>query len=221
MEEFRQKSQERRKGDDAAEVTPEALSSLDQDLDEIKQSLKEGDLELQTVKDALRRIAESAGKELFELPSVTKLDAVEEFVVGEKFEVGAKIGDLTIVRLAPNFRKHFLDVKELNVPARDLVTRQLTRGSRDAKIIEAMGQHFETHLAHHYRIIKMGVHGPAHITNGWMNLGYMRSPVDGEIKAVRWHVWDSGINIGIRSAVGTRGEGEDGPRVFGGDLDRA
>ena len=152
--------------------------------------------------------------------TVTDLDAVDEFIVADKFKVGATLGDLTIVRLAPNFRKHFLGVAERNVPARRMPARPLTRGSRDPAIITALGENFETRLAHHHRIMEMGVSGPGHITNGWINIGYLRSPVDHEVKAVRWHVWDSGINIGIRSTVNNRGEGEDGPMVFGGSWDR-
>lgn len=150
----------------------------------------------------------------------TPLGAVERFVVADVIKLGNEIGGIKIGWIGDNFKRHFLDVVEENVPARDLPGNTLAQYARDEPIINALGGTMKdlgpaaTALAHLFGMIPLGPAGPG-LFNGYANIGYAVSPVDQEPWAVFWYVHVGELHVFARPASSPRAW-DGGFRVFGG-----
>ncbi len=197
-------------------ITNEERGALDKRLDDLKRRLREGTLPFQPVMDALQQIIEgkfpSGG--LLEFVSTTSLEAVDTFTTSDKFKVGAVVAGRKIWSLGDNFKTHCLPIIEKDVPAVRWNAWRLAESSRDPAIIATLGEEKAiSKLAYVFQTMELGNDGPS-LTNGWANIAYVPSAVDGELWAVGWYVRAGGWRVEAYPVSGPRGW-SDGRRMFG------
>jgi hypothetical protein len=179
-------------------ITNEERGALDKRLDDLKRRLREGTLPFQPVMDSLQQIIEGkflSGGGLLEFIKATPLDAIDTFIAADKFKVGAFVGGRKISWIGDNFKKHCLPVVEKNVPAVRWNAWRLAKPSRDPAIIATLGNEKATSkLAYVFQVMALGENGPS-LTNGWANIAYIPSVVDGELWAGGWGVGGGGWRV--------------------------
>lgn len=146
---------------------------------------------------------------------------MERFVVAENFKVGNIVGGRPIGFVGPDFRQHFGDVVEENVPARTLYIWEFVKNSLDAPVIKIFDNGIdenpktETHLAHMFQMMELGEQGKG-MLDDCTNFGYKLSPQDELLWVPYWFVrsgkfrveatvasypgcgeseWDSGVRV--------------------------
>lgn len=124
-------------------------------------------------------------------------EGTEIFAVSDYLEEGTKIGDYVVTYIGPNFARHFADVVEENLPALSISTQYVQRREKDAEILKVLGeqQSHKSKMAHLFETLFAGANGPG-LFNGFSNLIYKISPLDGKIYTPHWYIRGNRIGFG-------------------------
>lgn len=126
-----------------------------------------------------------------------EIDPIEQFDVANYLSVGRRFGHLRVTYIGPNFAKHFGAVTEHDVPACLLEVWTLNEWATDAAITAGMNVEPEdgVYLAHMMKVLELGADGPG-LFNGYSNVHYMRSVVDGQLWTPHWYVRGERLGFG-------------------------
>lgn len=140
---------------------------------------------------------------LTRLLGVAPLPGTARFVAAQHFrESVARDARVKILWIGRNFRRNFLGKVEENIRPTEIGIHRLRRAARDTSIIAAIGERYETRLAHLWRLLARqpnGEDGPL-TTRGVPNVFYIRAAtgrlwaVDAVWSGAGWEIGASTID---------------------------
>lgn len=151
-------------------------------------------------------------------PNISKaetvsLEGIQRFEMKEHLTLGKKIGGLAVTYIGPNFLRHFGDMIETDVPARNVEYWTLNEWSLDQPLTEALDAPSPTsYLASLIQILELGPDGPG-LFDGESNVHYHTSDRDNALWTPHWYVRGRRLGFGALPAGDVVGW-EPGDRFF-------
>jgi hypothetical protein len=129
--------------------------------------------------------------------SAMDIEPIDHFDMAGHLKLGCTIGPLRVTYIGPNFAKHFGATTEHDVPACRLEVWTLSEWANDASITAAMNDEPDdgVYLAHMMKVLEVGADGPG-LFNGYSNVHYIRSVVDGQLWTPHWYVRGERLGFG-------------------------
>lgn len=113
------------------------------------------------------------------------LPAIKKFVAKDYFKLDKTPDGVKIDHLGNDFKKHFLNKIEIDIPKTEITVAELIEEARDKEIIAELGGQEETTLAHFWELLKKQPKGEDGVlkTNWRSNIFYIRD-IEGALWAV-------------------------------------
>ena len=130
------------------------------------------------------------------------IPGTEVFCMKDFSKVGTQIGEYCVTYVGKSFMKHFGSIEETNIPGIHLSVFQLQEWGLDSDVIRGLGgaeKIRSSYLYHMIEIIKLGKNGPG-IFNGYTNLFYKQSPVDGKLWSPHFYLRGNRLGFGALPA---------------------
>lgn len=137
------------------------------------------------------------------------------FSMADHIKVGTMIGGCRVTYVGKSFMKHFGAIEERDVPDTRLQVSTLKEWAMDPDVINGLGGPDtigNNYMYHLVEIIKMGPDGPG-LFNGYTNLFYKQSPVDGKLWSPHFYLRGDRLGFGALPACYDDGW-EPGDRIF-------
>ncbi len=131
-----------------------------------------------------------------------RLPGVKLFRMADYIRVGTRIGDYRVTYVGKSFMKHFGTIEEQDVPACTLSTYVLQEWASDPEVIRGLGgpdRFAENFMAHLVETIRLGTEGPG-VFNGYTNLFYKTSPIDGKLWSPHFYLRGDRLGFGALPA---------------------
>lgn len=143
------------------------------------------------------------------------IPGIKTFSMAEYIKVGTQIGNYRVTYVGKSFMKHFGNVVEQDIPDTTLSVYQLHEWGLDTDVITGLGgaDKISDNLMYHLvEIIKRGTDGPG-VFNGYTNLFYKKSPVDGQLWSPHFYLRGDRLGFGALPACYDDGW-EPGDRIY-------
>ena len=137
------------------------------------------------------------------------------FRMSDYLGAGTAIGNYRVTYVGKSFMKHFGSIEETDIPDTILKISTLKEWALDPAVIIGLGGPDmipDNYMYHLIEIIKMGTDGPG-IFNGYTNLFYKQSPVDGKLWSPHFYLRGDRLGFGALPACYDDGW-EPGDRIF-------
>lgn len=143
------------------------------------------------------------------------LPEIKTFSMADYIKVGTQIGNYRVTYVGKSFMKHFGSIVEKDIPDTTLSVYQLHEWGLDTDVITGLGgaDKISDNLMYHLvEIIKRGTEGPG-VFNGYTNLFYKKSPVDGQLWSPHFYLRGDRLGFGALPACYDDGW-EPGDRIY-------
>ncbi|WP_195415908.1 hypothetical protein [Enterocloster citroniae] len=143
------------------------------------------------------------------------IPGTKNFRMADHIKIGTVIGDYRVTYVGKSFMKHFGSVEETDIPDIRLNMSTLEEWAMDPDVIKGLGgpdMICDNYMYHLVEIIKMGPEGPG-LFNGYTNLFYKQSPVDGRLWSPHFYLRGDRLGFGALPACYDDGW-EPGDRIF-------
>lgn len=138
---------------------------------------------------------------------ITKQDEIlipgtKHFCMRDFIKTGTLIGDYRVTYVGKSFMKHFGAIEEQDIPDLTVSVFQICQWGLDTDVIQSLGGKeaiSDSYLYHLISIIKMGAKGPG-IFNGYTNLFYKKSPIDGQLWSPHFYLRGDRLGFGALPA---------------------
>lgn len=143
------------------------------------------------------------------------IPGTRHFSMADYARPGAQIGKYRVTYVGKSFMKHFGTIEENNIPDSQLSVFTLKEWSLDPGVIlgvggpEAISANYLYHMIH---LIQLGADGPG-LFNGYTNLFYKESPLDGQLWSPHFYLRGDRLGFGALPACCEDGW-EPGDRIF-------
>lgn len=130
------------------------------------------------------------------------IPGARKFSMADFIRTGNQIGNYRVTYVGKSFMKHFGTIEEEDVPDFTLSVFRLQEWGLDPDVICGLGgtdKIHDSYLYHMIRIIQMGADGPG-IFNGYTNLFYKKSPVDGRLWSPHFYLRGDRLGFGALPA---------------------
>lgn len=147
--------------------------------------------------------------------STVRIPGIRYFSMADYAKTGTMIGNYRVTYVGKSFMKHFGTIEETDIPDIDLKVSTLKEWAMDPDVIQGLGgpgMISNNYMYHLVEIIKMGPDGPG-LFNGYTNLFYKQSPIDGKLWSP--HFYLRGNRLGLGALPASYNDGwEPGDRIF-------
>lgn len=130
------------------------------------------------------------------------IPGAKEFHMADFIKTGTQIGSYRVTYVGKSFMKHFGNAVETDIPDITLSVYKLHQWGLDTDVICGLGgadKIKDSYMYHLVQIIKMGTDGPG-IFNGYTNLFYKKSPVDGQLWSPHFYLRGDRLGFGALPA---------------------
>lgn len=144
-----------------------------------------------------------------------KIPGIKRFCMADYIKVGTKIGGYRVTYVGKSFMKHFGMIEEFDIPDTILQVSTLEEWAMDPDVITGLGgadNICDNYMYHLVEIIKIGENGPG-VFNGYTNLFYKKSPIDGKLWSPHFYLRGDRLGFGALPACYDDGW-EPGDRIF-------
>lgn len=166
--------------------------------------------------ECMKELEYSGEKAAISLNETTiTLKGTAVFQMSDYMKVGTQIGDYRVTYVGKSFMKHFGAVVEHNIPDTVLAVSTLLEWGLDPEVIDGLGGADaipDNYMYHLIELIKKGANGPG-LFNGYTNLFYKQSPIDGKLWSPHFYLRGDRLGFGALPA-GYDDGWEPGDRIF-------
>lgn len=124
------------------------------------------------------------------------------FCMADHIRPGTQIGRYRVTYVGKSFMKHFGSIKEYDIPNAVLSVYRLHEKGLDPDVILGLGgpdRITDSSMYHLIEIIRRGPEGPG-VFNGYTNLFYKKSPIDGKLWSPHFYLRGDRLGFGALPA---------------------